>query len=83
MPSPEALNCRELVELVTEYLEGVLPAAEQERFEAHIAGCRGCGAYLEQMRQTIQTLGRLSEASLAPGVQEDLLTAFRDWKQGA
>ena len=75
------LPCRELVELVTDYLEGALPASERARFEAHLAICSGCRAYLEQMRQTVRSMGRLSEESIDPDVKERLLEAFRDWRR--
>jgi anti-sigma factor RsiW len=81
MTASDEMACQELVELVTEYLEGTLPAEERARFEAHLAGCRHCRAYLEQMRQTIATLGRLTEDSLDPNVKEDLLLIFRAWKR--
>jgi anti-sigma factor RsiW len=73
------LSCRELVELVTDYLEGALPPAEQARFEEHLAGCFKCGNYLEQMHRTIRTLGRLTEDAVAPVAREQLLQAFRGW----
>ena len=76
-----ALTCRELVELVTDYLEGSLPPAERARFESHLAGCAGCHRYLDQMRQTIHLMGRLTEESLEPQVKTDLLQIFRDWKK--
>ncbi len=76
------LTCKELVELVTEYLEGTLPASERLRFEAHLADCPGCTAYLQQMRLTIRALGRLSEETIAPEAKDELLRRFRHWKQG-
>lgn len=76
----EEMSCKELVELVTDYFEERLPATERERFEAHLAACQGCQAYLEQMRLTIKTLGRLTEENIAPEAQQDLLQVFRDWK---
>lgn len=80
MPRPEELTCRELVEIVTEYLEGTLPPGERERFDAHLLDCPGCTTYLEQMRETIRLTGRLREDGLAPSVRDDLLAAFRGWK---
>lgn len=77
----EDLTCQELVELVTAYIEGALPPEERVRFEAHLAGCRGCTSYLEQMRQTIRLLGTLAEMSIAPQARDDLLLAFRRWKR--
>ena len=75
-----ALTCRELVELVTDYLEGALSSEDKERFEAHLAGCDGCSAHLQQMRKTIQTVGNLEENSLSLEAKENLLRLFRNWK---
>src|ERR1044071_5961235 len=77
----EELTCQELVELVTAYIEGALPPDEHARFDAHLAVCRGCRTYLEQMRQTISLLGTLTEARLSPQAREDLLGAFRRWEE--
>jgi anti-sigma factor RsiW len=74
-------TCQELVELVTAYIEGALPIHERTRFEAHLAVCRGCTTYLEQMRQTITLLGTLSETTMSPQARDDLLVAFQRWKQ--
>ena len=77
------IPCREMVELVTDYLEGALSWRERRRFERHIAGCDGCRAYLEQMRQTLRVLGRLDEETISPEAREALLHAFRDWSAEA
>jgi anti-sigma factor RsiW len=77
------ITCRELVELVTDYLEDALPAAERARFEEHLAECEHCTEYVAQMRTTIGVLGRLPADSLPDAVRDRLLAAFRDWKQGA
>jgi len=73
------LTCRELVELVTDYLEGALTPRERARFERHIAVCPHCTAYLGQLRETLRELGDLTEDDVAP-VREELLAAFRDWQ---
>jgi len=73
------LTCRELVELVTDYFEGALPARERRRFERHIGKCDGCTAYLEQMRVTIELTSRLRTEDVPPEALEPLLVAFRDW----
>jgi anti-sigma factor RsiW len=75
------MPCQELVELVTDYLEDRLPAVDRIRFEAHIADCEYCATYLEQLRQTIRTLGRISEDSLTDDARETLLEAFRSWRE--
>ena len=76
------LSCQELVELVTDFLEGALPPAEYARFEAHLTECDGCTRYLEQMRLTITAMGRLTEESIDPAACADLLQIFRAWKTG-
>jgi anti-sigma factor RsiW len=74
------LNCRELVELVTAYLEGDLSSGERKRFEAHLSGCDGCTLYVEQMLRTIELTGSLRVDDVSPEAEEALLRAFRDWK---
>lgn len=75
------LTCKELVELVTDYLEDALPADERARMDGHLSGCEGCASYLEQMRQTIRLTGRLREENLTPDQRDDLLELFRGWKR--
>jgi anti-sigma factor RsiW len=77
------LTCRELVELVTDYLEGVMPAAERARFEEHLVFCPGCVYYLDHMRKTIELAGELTEEQLAPEAEATFLEAFRAWKREA
>ena len=77
----EQLSCQELVELVTEYLDDALPAADRARFEAHIGGCDGCTGYVEQISVTIALTGRLVPEQLDPAAGEVLLDAFRDWRR--
>ena len=79
----EQLSCRELVELVTDYLEGALSEDERLRFEDHIERCGACRIYLEQIRQTISLLGRLPEDGLSPDAERGLLEAFRGWRSSA
>jgi anti-sigma factor RsiW len=72
-----AILCRELVELLTDYLEGVLPPEEVAAVEAHLAVCPGCVSYLDQMRTTIKALGRLPVESVPEDALDELLGAFR------
>ena len=76
----EQLSCQELVELVTAYLEDALPDEERARFDAHLAPCDGCREYVEQMRTTVQLVGRLSPEAISREAEEALLAAFRNWK---
>lgn len=74
------LTCRELTELVTDYVEGRLSLGQRLRFELHIGLCSHCRAYLRQMKHTIQALGKLPEESVPPEAMNRLLQRFCDWK---
>jgi anti-sigma factor RsiW len=75
------LACREVVELVTDFLEGALDERERERFERHLGGCDGCSAYLDQMRLTLRVAGRLEPESIDPVFRDKLVEAFRGWAE--
>lgn len=74
------MTCKELVELVTAYLEGALRGRLLRRFEAHLAGCDGCAGYLAQMRATIRLTGALTEERVTAEQRDTLLEAFRGWR---
>jgi anti-sigma factor RsiW len=77
--SERGLTCHEVIDILTEYLEDALPAEERRRVEEHLAGCDGCTAYLETMRETIRVTGMLTEEQIPVEQKEQLLEAFRDW----
>ncbi len=74
------LTCKQLVMLITEYVEGALSARERASFDEHLMKCDGCSEYLRQLRTTIGIVGRLREDDLASPARDALLAAFRDWK---
>jgi anti-sigma factor RsiW len=74
------MTCRELVEVVTDYLEGRLPQPDRVRLEAHVAQCRYCEEYIAQMRQTIEALGELAAEAIDARREAKLLEAFRGWR---
>ena len=76
------LVCREVVELITDYLEDVLGPADRARLEAHLAACPHCSEYLAQMRTTLDALGRIKPEALEPEVQEELVALYRRWQAG-
>jgi hypothetical protein len=75
------VTCSEIVELVTEYLEGSLPPDDAALFEQHVTFCDGCERYVQQIRTTIETVGRIEPGEVPPEMRDRLLTAFRDWKR--
>lgn len=76
------LVCQEVVELVTDYLEGTMPPRERARFESHIADCPNCRRYLAQMRTTLDVLGRIEAEAVAPEAMDEMLELYRRWQAG-
>jgi len=74
------LSCRQIVEMVTDYVEERMPLPERMRFEQHLAYCAPCKVYLDQMRETIRISGSVQEESLPPDEREKLVALFRGWK---
>jgi anti-sigma factor RsiW len=77
----EELSCREVVELLGDYLEGAMDPEDRLRLEQHLADCEGCATYLEQLRTTIRLSGRLPEEAVAAATMAPLLEAFRAWRR--
>ena len=77
---PREIPCQEVVELVTDYLEGALSRRERRRFEHHLAGCPHCTAYLVQMHDTLRLTGRLVPEDLSPEVQREFGELYRNWR---
>ena len=73
------MSCKQLVDVITDYLEGAMPPGDRARFESHLDACPYCVTYLEQMRATVDALGELSEESLSEEARDQLLQAFRGW----
>ena len=74
------LTCQRAVELMTEYLEGGLDGPRRERFEAHLHHCDACTRYLEQLRATIDVLGRVEAVPPDESVREELVELYRSYR---
>lgn len=79
---PDDLNCDELVEEVTDYLEGELSIEERTRVEQHLVWCPPCARYVQQIRATTRALGQLEPAPVSPAAKAELLAMFDRWKRG-
>ncbi len=79
-PGTVDIPCQEIVELITDYLEGTLEVATALAVERHLAGCDGCEAYLDQMRATVAALGRIPVDTLSDQVKAVLVAAFRGYR---
>ncbi len=73
------ISCKQLLELISGYLDDALPGDVRSLVEAHLAGCDGCAMVLDEFRTTIALSGQLTEDELTPAQRETLLDAFRDW----
>ncbi|MGH7290134.1 MAG: anti-sigma factor family protein [Myxococcota bacterium] len=78
--SSRSMDCNELVELVTAYLDGSLDADTRDRFDAHLLECDGCENYLQQFRTTVRTLGTIHDDDIEPEFRDRLLGAFKNWR---
>jgi anti-sigma factor RsiW len=76
----QEMACKELVEVITDYLEGTLPASDRVRFDTHLSTCAACREYVEQMRTLIRLSGSLTVETIEPATRESLLRAFRRWR---
>ena len=74
------LVCQQAVELVTDYLEGVLRRSDRRRFERHLAGCPHCTEYLAQIRATIAVTGRVTPDDLTEQMRVEFIDLYRRWR---
>jgi len=76
------MTCKELVEWITEYLEGAMSRDDRLKFEQHLAACPGCTEYLAQLRETIRLTGRLPRGDIPSNTRKSLVRAFRELNRG-
>jgi anti-sigma factor RsiW len=74
------MDCNELVELVTAYLDGSLDLETRARFDTHLLECDGCENYLQQFRETVRTVGKIRDDELDPAFRNRLLEAFKNFR---
>ena len=79
--SEQALTCHEVIELLSNYIDGALPDDERRRVDEHLALCDGCATYLDQLRESIRLSGMVSEEAVPEPEKSALLDAFRDWRR--
>lgn len=78
--SGDDLTCREVVEVITDYLEGAMVNPDRARFERHLEECTGCTAVLAQFRATIEATGLLTESEVSADQREAMREVFRRWR---
>jgi anti-sigma factor RsiW len=78
--SADDLICRELVEVITDFVEGAMSDADRTRFEHHLGACAGCTAVMSQFRTTIEVTGRLTEDKVSEAQRDAMREVFRGWR---
>lgn len=79
--SDRAMTCHEVIELLSDYIEGALSTDDRRRVDEHLARCDGCETYLDQMRESIRLVGMVPEDEVPDHQKTALLSAFRDWRR--
>ena len=75
------ISCKELVDLVADYMEETLSDDARAHFEQHLSECGYCTNYVRQMKLTVQLTQKASEPEAETPAPDELLTIFRKWKQ--
>jgi anti-sigma factor RsiW len=83
MTTEADVTCREVAELLNDYLDDAIPAHDRARLDAHLAECDGCTAALDQLRETIRVTGTLTEEQVAAPQLEGIRGVFRVWRSEA
>jgi anti-sigma factor RsiW len=73
------MDCNQLVELVTAYLDGSLDLDTRARFDVHLVECDGCENYLQQFRETVRAVGGIRDDELDPAFRDRLHDAFKNF----
>lgn len=79
--SERALTCHEVIELLSDYIEGALSTDDRVRVDEHLALCDGCETYLDQMRESIRLIGMVPEDEVPEQQKAALLSAFHGWRR--
>ncbi len=71
------LPCRDLVEMVSDYLEGTFDPETEARIRTHLTWCDACSDYVEQIRAITDLSSRLRDDDVPQRLRREILSAFR------
>jgi len=77
-PSPSSIECRQIADLLGDYLDGSLPKATRELLEWHIEGCGPCVAFVNTYRGTVNAATKLREVEIPRELKQRLLSVLRN-----
>jgi anti-sigma factor RsiW len=73
------LTCQQLVELITDYVEGALDEQRHADVVRHLSECDDCLRYVAQLQQTERVLASIQAPTLSSDDRAALIAAYRDW----
>ena len=71
--SSHDIGCPECMDLLADYVDGVLPREQAELLEWHIEGCPPCVAFVNTYKGTVDAARRLRETTLPPELRDKLI----------
>jgi len=71
------IGCPECMDLLADYVDGVLPKDRAELLEWHLEGCAPCVSFVNTYKGTVDAARRLRETTLPKELREKLLAFLR------
>jgi predicted anti-sigma-YlaC factor YlaD len=78
---PSEIECRQIAELLGDYLDGSLPRETRELIDFHIDGCAPCVAFLNTYRGTVDVARKLPDVPIPPELKKRLLAVLKSTKR--
>ncbi|OGC00482.1 MAG: hypothetical protein A3G35_09110 [candidate division NC10 bacterium RIFCSPLOWO2_12_FULL_66_18] len=69
------ITCREMVDLLSDYVDGHLEPTLARQLEAHLRGCTECTAFLRTFKETLA----LAKEAACEEMPEELKVRLRDF----
>ena len=79
--TPKPLACQEVVELVSDLIDGTLPAPLRRRMEHHLTGCDPCIEYVGQIRATVALAAEVEPEPIDPAARQHLMDLYLEWQK--
>lgn len=80
-PESAGIECRQIAELLTDYVEGRLPSATRELIDWHIDGCGPCVAFVNTFRSTVEAVRTLTDPPVPPELKQRLIAVLRSTQE--
>ena len=78
--SPHEIECRQIAELLGDYLDGTLPSHTRQLIDFHIDGCPPCVAFINTYRGTMSATRNLADVAIPSELKKRLLAVLKSDK---